>query len=146
MLGRSPAKSCGMSDRTLFYAGVITLEYFRVISLSSRYQTEKNRSEYANDMGYPISSYDLVFNTERTKTLYLAHVNHASYAITLLHNVKGGIDVVKRLSMRDEFVHLQFTSQVIVDQIWQLRAALDTAKCTSFPYSARDQLESCSYR
>ena len=45
--------------------------------------------------------------------------------------------------MRDEFIHLQFTRHVIVDQIRELGAAFDAAKGTAFPYAARDELECC---
>lgn len=39
------------------------------------------------------------------------------------------------------FVNLELSSHVIVDQVWQLRAALDATKCAPLPHSSRNKLE-----
>ena len=43
--------------------------------------------------------------------------------------------------MGDELVDLQLVGHVIVDQVWQLRAAFDTAESAAFPYTAGNELE-----
>ena len=45
--------------------------------------------------------------------------------------------------MRDELVHHQLTTQVVVDQTGQLCAALDASECAALPHTAGDQLERC---
>lgn len=68
-------------------------------------------------------------------------MDDAADAVTLLHLVECAVDVCDKLPVRDEFVHLQFASYVVVHQRRKLRAALDAAKGASFPHAASDKLE-----
>ena len=43
--------------------------------------------------------------------------------------------------MRDELVHLEFPSHVIVDEIWQLAAAFNATKGAAFPDTASNELK-----
>lgn len=74
-------------------------------------------------------------------SLRFPHVHNASDAVSRLHILKRSIDLVQWLPVRDEFIHLQLAGQVVVHQVWQLRAAFDPAKSASFPYTAGDKLE-----
>ena len=47
--------------------------------------------------------------------------------------------------MSDEFVDLELALQVVVNEIWELGAAFDTAKSAAFPYTTGDQLECCEF-
>jgi hypothetical protein len=49
----------------------------------------------------------------------------------LLHGLKGGIYLWKRLSVSDELVDLELALHVVVNQTRKLGAALDSAKSTS---------------
>jgi hypothetical protein len=43
----------------------------------------------------------------------LPHVDHATNAVARLHIRKGLVDLVNRLPMRDELVHLQVSLHVV---------------------------------
>lgn len=43
--------------------------------------------------------------------------------------------------MRDELINLELPIHVVLDEVGQLRAALDTAESAAFPYAAGDELE-----
>ena len=92
---------------------------------------------------YPPSLQPPFALSQKTHCHLFAHIYHTSYAVTLLHGIKGFVDVRQHFSMRDEFIHLQFSGQVIVDQVGKLRATFDTAEGTPFPYAARDELKGC---
>lgn len=70
------------------------------------------------------------------------HVDDAPNAVPGLHVLKGRIDRLERLPMRDELVDLELPGHVVVHQVRQLRAAFDAAKCTAFPDPTGDQLKS----
>lgn len=73
--------------------------------------------------------------------LTFPHIYHTSNAVSRLHILEGSVDLGQWLAVSDEFVYLQFTSHVIVHQVWQLRATFDAAKGTSFPYTAGYKLK-----
>lgn len=75
------------------------------------------------------------------RALHFPHVHHTSDAISRLHILKRGVDLVQRLPVRDEFVDLELAAHVVVDEVRELRAAFDAAECASFPYAAGDELE-----
>ena len=79
--------------------------------------------------------------THLAELLHFSHIHHTSDAISRLHILKRSIDLLQRLPMCDELIDLQFTRHVVVHQIWELRAAFDTAKSAPFPHTARDELE-----
>ena len=58
-----------------------------------------------------------------------------------MHIMKRLVDPTQILSMRDELVDLKLAALVIRNQLAHLRAALDAAKSTTFPYAACDELE-----
>ena len=70
-----------------------------------------------------------------------SHIHHTPDAIPRLHILKRSVDLIQRLPMRDELVHLELARHVIVHQIRELRAALDAAKSAPFPHAAGDELE-----
>jgi hypothetical protein len=72
----------------------------------------------------------------------LAHVDDAADAVTSLHVLEGGIDLVERLSVGDELVDLELAGHVVVDEVGKLSAALDTTEGTSLPDTTGDELES----
>ena len=86
--------------------------------------------DFANINGLPIRL-----------SLHFSHIHHTSDAISRLHILKCSIDLLQRLPVRDEFINLQLAGHVVVHQIRELRAAFDTAKSASFPYTSRDELE-----
>jgi hypothetical protein len=55
-----------------------------------------------------------------------------------MHIMERIINPRKLLAMRDELVHLEFTSHVVVDEIRQLRTAFDAAEGAAFPDAAGD--------
>ena len=72
----------------------------------------------------------------------LAHVDDAADAVTSLHVLEGGVDLVERLSVGDELVDLELAVHVVVDEVRELSAALDTTESTSLPDTTGDELES----
>ena len=74
-------------------------------------------------------------------SLRFSHVHHTPDAIPRLHILERSIDLVQRLPVRDEFIHLELARHVVVHQIRELRATFDAAKSASFPYAAGDKLE-----
>jgi len=71
----------------------------------------------------------------------LPHVHHATNTIALLHRLECCVDIVQRLAVRDELVHLQLAGQVVVNQARELGAAFDAAEGAAFPDAAGDELE-----
>ena len=63
--------------------------------------------------------------------LNLPHIDNATNAVTLLHDIETLVDILKRLSVSNELINLQLAIHIIGDQAWQLCTALDTAKSTS---------------
>ena len=74
-------------------------------------------------------------------SLHFPHIHHTSDAISRFHVLECGIDFIQWLPVRDEFIDLQLAGHVVIHQVWELRAAFDTAKSASFPYAAGDELE-----
>ncbi len=74
-------------------------------------------------------------------SLHFSHIHHTSDAIPRLHILKRSIDLIQRLPVRDELIHLQLAGHVVVHQVRELRAAFDATKGTSFPYTPSDELE-----
>ena len=72
----------------------------------------------------------------------LVHVDDAADAVTSLHVLEGGVDLVERLSVGDELIDLELAGHVVVDEVGELSAALDTTESTSLPDTAGDELES----
>jgi hypothetical protein len=72
----------------------------------------------------------------------LAHVDDAADAVTSLHVLEGGVDLVEGLSVGDELVDLELAVHVVVDEVGKLSAALDTTESTSLPDATGDELES----
>jgi len=70
-----------------------------------------------------------------------AHVNDTANAVASVHVVEGLVDLAEWLSMRDELVDLELVVHVILDETTHLAAALDTAECTTLPYTTGDELE-----
>ena len=62
--------------------------------------------------------------------LRFPHVHDATNAVTGLHILESIVDLGKRLTVSDEFVNLEFSLHVVVDQVGKLRATLDTTECT----------------
>jgi hypothetical protein len=48
------------------------------------------------------------------------------------------VDILQCLSVRNEFINLELALHVVVDQIWELAAALDAPESTSSPDAASD--------
>lgn len=71
----------------------------------------------------------------------VTHIHHTSDAVASFHILECRVDVVEGLPVRDELVHLQLPSHVIVHQIWQLRATFDTAEGTAFPHTSSYELK-----
>jgi hypothetical protein len=114
-------------------------------------------------MPFPPVLSDIAIIQNRCQThLLLSHINYATNAIPLLHGVKSRIDLWKRLPVSDELIDLELALHVIVHQVWELGAALDSAKSTSLrkqvvrkvsghkkkrtylPNTACNELECCS--
>lgn len=77
----------------------------------------------------------------RALTLRIPHVHHTPDAIARLHVLERRVDLVQGLPVRDELVDFQLARQVVVDQVRELRAALDAAERAPFPHAAGDELE-----
>jgi len=73
--------------------------------------------------------------------LRLSHVHNTTNAVTSLHIAEGLVDLVERLPVRDELVNIELAVHVVLYKIGQLRAAFDTAKSTTLPNAASDELE-----
>lgn len=73
----------------------------------------------------------------------VGHGDYATNAVTSPHVAKGLVDLVEGLSVSDEFVDLELARHVVVDELGELSATLDTTECASLPYTASDELESC---
>ena len=69
------------------------------------------------------------------------HVHHTADAVSRLHVRESLVDATQGLPVRDELVHLQLTGQVVVYEVWQLRASLDASESTALPDAACDELE-----
>lgn len=74
-------------------------------------------------------------------SLCFSHVHHTPYAIPRLHILERSIDLIQRLPVRDELIHLELARHVVVHQVRELRAPFDAAKSAPFPYAAGDELE-----
>ena len=63
-----------------------------------------------------------IYTNNHPGTLYLiyhlslAHIHHATDAVSALHLLKRAVDLGQRLAMRDELVHLEISLQVVVHQ------------------------------
>jgi hypothetical protein len=60
----------------------------------------------------------------------LPHVNDTTNTISLLHCLKSRIDLWKRLTVSDKLIDLELALHVIVNQVGELSAALNSAKST----------------
>lgn len=76
--------------------------------------------------------------------LCLPHIHHTTNTITLLHDFKGLVKILERLTMGDKLVDLELTLHVVINEIWKLAAAFDTTKGTASPNTTGDELECCS--
>lgn len=72
----------------------------------------------------------------------LAHVDDATDAVARVHVVESLVDAAERLAVGDELVDLQLAGHVVVDQVGELRAALDATEGAALPHAAGDELES----
>ena len=72
----------------------------------------------------------------------LAHVDDAADAVTGLHVLEGGVDLVEGLSVGNELVDLELAVHVVVNKVGKLGATLDTTEGTSFPDTTSNKLES----
>ena len=80
----------------------------------------------------------------------LPHVDYTSNTISLLHCLKSSIDLWKRLPVGDELVDLELALHVIINQVRELGATLDSAKGTAletvssacFPVTKKENLPS----
>jgi hypothetical protein len=52
-----------------------------------------------------------------------------------MHIMEGFVYLVQRLTVGDELIHFEFAVQVVLDQPWQLGAALDTSEGATAPNS-----------
>lgn len=75
--------------------------------------------------------------------LQLPHVDDGTDAVAAVHVVEGGVDLAERVAVRDELVDLELAGHVVVDEVGQLRAALDAAEGAALPHAAGDELECC---
>jgi hypothetical protein len=84
-------------------------------------------------MTFPASIRDICPNGffHITTQKLLPHINNATNAVALLHSLKSCIDLRERLPVSDEFVNLELALHVIINQVRELGAALDSAKSTS---------------
>ena len=73
----------------------------------------------------------------------LPHVDDAADAVASLHVAKGLVDLVEGLTVGDELVDLELSVHVVVDEVGELGAALDTAKGATLPDTSGDKLECC---
>lgn len=75
----------------------------------------------------------------------LAHVDHGSDAVALLHRVEGLVHLAEGLAVGDELVDLEVALDVVLDEAGQLGAALDAAEGATPPNAAGDELECCGW-
>jgi hypothetical protein len=75
----------------------------------------------------------------------VAHADNTPNAVTSLHVSKGLVDLVQRLSVRDELVDLETTLKVVIDETGELSTSLDTTEGTSLPATSCDELECWKY-
>lgn len=74
----------------------------------------------------------------------VGHGDNATDAVASLHVAKGLVDPVERLSVSDELVDLELAGHVVVDEVGELSATLDTTKGATLPHTSGDELECCS--
>jgi hypothetical protein len=72
------------------------------------------------------------------------HVDNATNAVSLLHEVERGINLIQSLAVGDELIDLQLALQVVIYQVGKLAAAFDTTEGTALPDTAGNELECCS--
>lgn len=60
-----------------------------------------------------------------------------------MHVVESGVDLAEGVAVRDELVDLELALHVVVDEVGQLRAALDAAEGAALPHATGDELECC---
>ena len=72
----------------------------------------------------------------------LLHVDDTANAVTSLHVLEGGVDLVEGLSVGDELVNLELAVHVVINEVGKLGATLDTTEGTSLPDTTSDELES----
>lgn len=75
--------------------------------------------------------------------LKLAHVDDGADAVARVHVVEGLVDAGEGLAVGDELVNLELAGHVVVDEVGELRAALDTTESAALPHTAGDELECC---
>ena len=111
---------------------------------------ERDRYVKVERVSHTIRYFDFVIYTKdvfiymipRTApSLRFSHVHHTPDAIPRLHILERSIDLVQRLPVRDELIHLELARHVVVHQIRELRAPFDPAKSAPFPYAAGDEVE-----
>ena len=73
------------------------------------------------------------------------HCYYTADAITRMHVLECRVDFGQRLSVGNEFVHLQLAIHVVCYEVWELCAPLDASKGTPLPHPTCDKLESWSY-
>lgn len=73
----------------------------------------------------------------------LAHVDHGSDAVALLHGLKGVVHLAQSLPVGDELINLEVALDVVLHETGQLRATLDTAERATLPDTTGDELERC---
>jgi hypothetical protein len=78
--------------------------------------------------------------------LLLSHVNDTANAISLLHCLKSRIYLWKRLSVSDELIYLELALHVIVNQVWELGAALNSAKSASLENASSENFSATKKR
>ena len=81
------------------------------------------------------------FCIARALSLVSTHIYYAPDAVTSVHVVECFVDLVKRLSVRDELVDLQSALLPVFHESRKLGPALDASKRASLPDTAGDQLE-----
>lgn len=75
--------------------------------------------------------------------LKLAHVDDGADAVAGVHVVEGLVDAGERLAVGDKLVNLELAGHVVVDEVGELRAALDTTESAALPHATGDKLECC---
>ncbi|MOA13098.1 hypothetical protein D3C78_1331300 [compost metagenome] len=58
-----------------------------------------------------------------------------------MHQIEGFVDLIKRQTVRDERVEIDFTDHGIFNHTRQLGTPFYATKCGATPYAASDQLE-----
>jgi hypothetical protein len=59
----------------------------------------------------------------------------------LLHDIKSLVNILQSLAVGNELINLELALQVVINQVWKLRAAFDSTKGTTTPDTASDKLE-----